>query len=464
MMPVFRFPCRFINQVTIWDVQLRRQWHFMLNNWLSPLFGGGKTTRSLEPWNEKQPLKYTLRTLSEQQIREEHLWLSIITRPATSSFTRVQRVTCALGFLFAAMLTNMMFFGRTDDPNEQVEMGLGAFTFSFTEFIVSIQSLCIAVPLNALAVFLFKKSSTPIIQIKPEKIGFHPKRSPSDGGGDGLSEVIYGSAQKVASHDESNSSIKNADLGPVLSAPDADFHYRRRRRRTAYFSAHSGINIQAFAKSQQQSYNQESTSSRDIPPNVLLERRGTGYWSAYGGTDSQEESIPSASDSTSKSEHRSGRKWDRRRTNYWSLHDGLDSKFRAPPESYGNESMSRKLPETASLLSALESSEESDQADAVPGSFSRMTRRRQTAYHSLEDLHISLTIPQEDSLLETSSTEYASSEQSPNGPDEWSDIVSNEEPKSSHSSRRNSPETADPNITNTPHSHQSKEMAETACK
>ena len=70
--------------------------------------------------------------MMQRNLRDNHLWLSIFTRPPYSTFTRRQRVTCALSFILIAMLTNIMFYGvPTDDPDAQFEVT--SIRFSWTQ-------------------------------------------------------------------------------------------------------------------------------------------------------------------------------------------------------------------------------------------------------------------------------------------------------------------------------------------
>lgn len=54
-----------------------------------------------------------------------HLWFSVISRPRSSTFTSVQRVSCCFSLLLCTMLTSIMFYGIPTDPSEQT-MDLGS--------------------------------------------------------------------------------------------------------------------------------------------------------------------------------------------------------------------------------------------------------------------------------------------------------------------------------------------------
>ena len=94
---------------------------------------------------------------STQDLRDGHLWISIFSKPAKSTFTRVQRLTCALSLLLTTMLTNIMFYGiPTDDPEDQVGEA-GGITISSSSIIIGIESSLIMFPINLLILQLFLK-------------------------------------------------------------------------------------------------------------------------------------------------------------------------------------------------------------------------------------------------------------------------------------------------------------------
>lgn len=88
---------------------------------------------------------------------ENHLWLSMIIRPQQSTFTRVQRLTCAYALLFLTMITSCMFF-RTDDEVRPNQVSIGIIKFSLTTLYVSFISILIATVPIFIVTFIFKKS------------------------------------------------------------------------------------------------------------------------------------------------------------------------------------------------------------------------------------------------------------------------------------------------------------------
>ena len=100
--------------------------------------------------------KHNFMMKSTNDLRDGHLWLSIFSKPARSTFTRVQRLTCALCLLLMTMLTNIMFYGiPTNDPEDQA--GVGGITISLSSIIIGIESSLIMFPVNLLILQLFLK-------------------------------------------------------------------------------------------------------------------------------------------------------------------------------------------------------------------------------------------------------------------------------------------------------------------
>ena len=57
-----------------------------------------------------------------RKLRSDHMWLSIVSRPTRSSFSRMERVSCCVALLFLTMISNCMFFQSEDrQTNVQVK-------------------------------------------------------------------------------------------------------------------------------------------------------------------------------------------------------------------------------------------------------------------------------------------------------------------------------------------------------
>ena len=54
-----------------------------------------------------------------KKLTNDHLWVSVVSRPTRSNFTRVQRISCCVALLYLTMITNCMFF-KSEENVERV--------------------------------------------------------------------------------------------------------------------------------------------------------------------------------------------------------------------------------------------------------------------------------------------------------------------------------------------------------
>lgn len=91
------------------------------------------------------------------KLSDDHLWLSIFSRPIRSYFTRVQRAGCCLSFLATSMITSAMFY---QSRNEETDMTykLGPLIFSPQQLWIDTVSAVIVVPINFIIMTIFKRT------------------------------------------------------------------------------------------------------------------------------------------------------------------------------------------------------------------------------------------------------------------------------------------------------------------
>jgi polycystin 1L2 len=93
-------------------MQTREKFYFLCNNWLAVEHGDGKLKRGLFIALEKQKteLKYLLEKQAKTYLTDNHLWLSVFTKPVQSPFSRLDRVTCCFVFHYLAMVLNIIYY------------------------------------------------------------------------------------------------------------------------------------------------------------------------------------------------------------------------------------------------------------------------------------------------------------------------------------------------------------------
>ncbi|XP_026234452.1 polycystic kidney disease protein 1-like 2 [Anabas testudineus] len=152
-------PAWYINKVMVQDLESGQKWHFLCNSWLA-VDVGECTLDKVFPVATETDLKrfsnlFFMKTAKD--FRDGHIWFSVISRPPSSTFTRVQRVSCCLSLLLCTMLTSIMFWGIPTDPSEQT-MDLGHIEFTWQQVMIGIQSSIIMFPINLLIVSIFRNT------------------------------------------------------------------------------------------------------------------------------------------------------------------------------------------------------------------------------------------------------------------------------------------------------------------
>ena len=167
-------PQWFVNKVVIRDPNTDNKWVFVCNRWLAAERDDGKIERVLyvSTSAEVNSFKNKFYSRASAGLGDGHIWLSVITRPPTSPFTRVQRVSCCLSVLMSAMVTNAMFyqFGAEETSNA---FQIGPLILSWRQIIIGIQSAVLVVPINVLIVFIFRN-------IRPKQDVVHTYDTNSD--------------------------------------------------------------------------------------------------------------------------------------------------------------------------------------------------------------------------------------------------------------------------------------------
>ncbi|XP_056621432.1 polycystic kidney disease protein 1-like 2 [Triplophysa dalaica] len=184
------YPAWYVNKVMVQDLETGQKWHFLCNSWLAIDMGECTLDKVFLVATEMDLKRFSnlffMKTAKD--FRDGHIWFSVISRPPSSNFTRVQRVSCCFSLLLCTMLTSIMFWGIPTDPSEQT-MDLGQIEFTWQQVMIGIQSSIIMFPINLLIVSIFRNArprerttEPPTIQrskIDPAKQGKTGRVSPN---------------------------------------------------------------------------------------------------------------------------------------------------------------------------------------------------------------------------------------------------------------------------------------------
>ncbi len=129
---------------------------FMFNEWLTVDEDTGMTEvfRRVSKQEDVLGLSHMIKESTWRTATDSHLWLSIMVRPTQSSFTRAQRLSCAVTALFLTMITSAMFYGV--DVEQPKLLSIGPVKISVYELWVSCISLIIVVPPSVTMVQIFR--------------------------------------------------------------------------------------------------------------------------------------------------------------------------------------------------------------------------------------------------------------------------------------------------------------------
>ncbi|WAR15300.1 PK1L2-like protein [Mya arenaria] len=147
----------YLNQVVVYDIETRSTYTFVAEKWLSvetEVDANIPVTVSGKPVLFESRFFYQVR----DRLSESHMWVSILYRPQTSTFTRVQRASCALAYLCLIMIANAMYFNPDDEYERPPLVQAGPFRFTSQQIFISIVCALITTPPVMLLIFLFKRS------------------------------------------------------------------------------------------------------------------------------------------------------------------------------------------------------------------------------------------------------------------------------------------------------------------
>ena len=132
----------------------------MCGRWFSLQEDDGQLDRTLTVAEEEEinSFDHVFFSTARNNLTEEHLWISVLSRPTKSYFTRVERLTCCLSLLFTTMLANAMWYGAAENVESDQVLRVGPIVFSAATLLVSLFSNLTVMPINVLIVMLFRKS------------------------------------------------------------------------------------------------------------------------------------------------------------------------------------------------------------------------------------------------------------------------------------------------------------------
>lgn len=136
------------------------RYYFLCNKWLAVDEDDGLIDRIIPVAGKEEitGFNHLFFSRAKKNLSEDHLWLSVVSRPSRSHFTRLQRLACCFLLLFSTMIANAMWYGVAETNEGDFSFQLGPFTVSASVILVSIFGSLTVFPVNLLVVQLFRKS------------------------------------------------------------------------------------------------------------------------------------------------------------------------------------------------------------------------------------------------------------------------------------------------------------------
>ncbi|XP_076075847.1 polycystin-1-like protein 2 [Mytilus galloprovincialis] len=151
----------YLNRVDVEDIQKRERFIFLCGKWLC-LDTVDSSVDAVLPVCGKENVTTFLNMFYlniKENLADNHMWISIFFRPTSSHYTRCQRLTCFLLFVFLTMIGNAIYFRDEDEySNAGSNIRVGPFSFSLTAIYIALISALISTPTTVLVILMFSKS------------------------------------------------------------------------------------------------------------------------------------------------------------------------------------------------------------------------------------------------------------------------------------------------------------------
>jgi hypothetical protein len=121
----------FLKFIIIKDFQTNETYYFLCQKWFSIQCDDGLIERLLPVCGnaQKAQFKYLLQKQAFWKLKDGHLWISIFAKPIHSTFSRLDRVTCAFVLLAIQMMINILYFDISKAP-PSTGLQIGPFNFT----------------------------------------------------------------------------------------------------------------------------------------------------------------------------------------------------------------------------------------------------------------------------------------------------------------------------------------------
>ncbi|GIY05826.1 polycystic kidney disease protein 1-like 2 [Caerostris extrusa] len=150
----------YLKHVVVKDIITGYKYEFIAERWFAVEEGDGLIDFLIPVAGKEQMTEFShlFPNASRRNLTDNHLWLSVFTRPPRSRFTRLQRLSCCLAILYLSMLTSAMWYETTPEQPSPGAFKFGPLSLSPEQIAVGLMSNLIVFPPSFVMIIFFRKS------------------------------------------------------------------------------------------------------------------------------------------------------------------------------------------------------------------------------------------------------------------------------------------------------------------
>lgn len=132
----------------------------MAGQWLAEDRGECRTDKVITavPEQDMKEFKQLFSDHTRKNAFDDHIWVSVFSRPTRSNFTRVQRLSVCLAIVMMAMLTSCMWYKTDDTSASNSGIEIGPIKLTYHQVFVGLASSVIVVPPSIVVMFIFRRA------------------------------------------------------------------------------------------------------------------------------------------------------------------------------------------------------------------------------------------------------------------------------------------------------------------